>query len=82
MAISEEPVKATLRLKNYAVGEWAESEGGKDVVNPATGKTVAQVPISTKDEINAAVQAAKEAFPDRRRTPPVARARCLFRLKE
>lgn len=53
-----------------------------DVVNPATCKTIARVPISTKDEVNAAVEAVKEAFPDWRTTTPVARARYLFRLKE
>jgi malonate-semialdehyde dehydrogenase (acetylating)/methylmalonate-semialdehyde dehydrogenase len=83
MAILEEPIKEVLELKNYVDGEWVESEGEtKDVVNPATGKTIATVPISTKEEIDAAVEAAKEAFPEWRRTPPLARARCLFRLKE
>ena len=43
---------------------------------------IAQVPISTQGEFDQAVQAAKAAFPDWRRTPPLARARCLFRLKE
>jgi len=83
MAILEEPIKEVLTLKNYIGGEWAESEGEIiDVVNPATCKVIAKVPISTKDEINMAVEAAKEAFPEWRRTPPLARARCLFRLKE
>lgn len=82
MAVLEEPIKETLKIKNYIDGEWVESAGEvKDVVNPATGKTIATVPISTKDEIDEAVEAAKEAFPDWRRTPPLARARCLFRLK-
>ena len=38
--------------------------------------------MSTTDEVNAAVAAAKEAFPEWRRTTPLARVRCLFRLKE
>ena len=37
--------------------------------------------MSTKEEVEAAVQAAKEAFPAWRATPPVTRARYLFRLK-
>ncbi len=83
MAILEEPIKEPLVLKNYIAGEWVESEGERvDVVNPATQKTIASVPISTKAEIDAAVEAAWEAFPEWRRTPPLARARCLFRLKE
>ena len=38
--------------------------------------------MSTEEEVKAAIEAAKEAFPDWRRTPPLARARYLFRLKE
>jgi malonate-semialdehyde dehydrogenase (acetylating)/methylmalonate-semialdehyde dehydrogenase len=83
MAVLEEPIKEPLELKNFIDGDWAESEGEiANVVNPATGKVIATVPISTKDDIDAAVEAAKEAYPDWRRTPPLARARCLFRLKE
>ena len=83
MAILEEPIKEILTLKNYIGGEWVESQGEViDVVNPATCKVIAKVPISTRDEINAAVEAAKDVFPEWRRTPPLARARCLFRLKE
>jgi malonate-semialdehyde dehydrogenase (acetylating)/methylmalonate-semialdehyde dehydrogenase len=83
MTVLEEPIKEPLELKNYIDGEWVESEGEiRDVVNPATGQTIATVPISTTEEINQAVEAAQEAFPDWRRTPPLARVRCLFRLKE
>ena len=83
MAVLEEPLKGKLAVKNYINGEWVESKGPvEEVINPATGKVIATVPISTTEEINAAVAAAKEAFPDWRRTPPLARARCLFRLKE
>ena len=83
MAILDEPIKKTLELQNFIDGEWVDSEGAvEDVVNPATGKVIARVPISTTEEINEAVQAAKRAFPEWRRTPPLARVRCLFRLKE
>lgn len=83
MVVLDEPIKKVLHLKNYIDGEWVESNGELiDVVNPATCKTIAKVPISTRDEINAAVESAKEAFQDWRRTPPLARVRCLFRLKE
>jgi len=82
MALLEEPIKGVLRLRNHIDGEWVDS-GGKyeDVVNPATGKTIARVPISTKEEVDAAIEAAKRAFPDWRKTPPLARSRCLFRMK-
>ncbi|MDH5695280.1 MAG: CoA-acylating methylmalonate-semialdehyde dehydrogenase [Dehalococcoidia bacterium] len=83
MAILEEPIRQVKTLKNFIGGEWVQSKGKiVDVVNPATCQTIAKVPVSTKGEINAAVEAAQEIFPDWRRTTPVARARCLFRLKE
>ncbi|MFB0504170.1 MAG: aldehyde dehydrogenase family protein, partial [Candidatus Bathyarchaeia archaeon] len=83
MTILEEPIKEVLTLRNYIGGQWVESDGDLvDVVNPATCKLIARVPISTREEVDSAVEAAKEAFPDWRRTPPLARARCLFRLKE
>jgi malonate-semialdehyde dehydrogenase (acetylating)/methylmalonate-semialdehyde dehydrogenase len=83
MALLEEPIKEPLRLKNYIGGEWVESEGQVvEILNPATGRLLAWAPISTSEEVEAAVEAAKEAFPQWRRTPPLARARYLFRLKE
>jgi len=84
MMLLEEPIKEVLKLKNYINGEWVDSKSTQvlDVINPATQKTMAKVPMSTKEEVNAAVQAAREAFPDWRRTTPLARTRCLFRLKE
>ncbi|MBC7235032.1 MAG: CoA-acylating methylmalonate-semialdehyde dehydrogenase [Chloroflexi bacterium] len=83
MAVLEEPIREPLKLRNLIDGMWVESEGETlDVINPATLKKIAEVPISTAEEFDEAVQAAKAAFPDWRRTPPLARARCLFRLKE
>lgn len=83
MAILEEPIKGVPLVKNYIDGEWVESKGEIiDVVNPATCEAIGKVPISTKEEINAAIAAANAAYPEWRQTTPVARARCLFRLKE
>ena len=84
MALMEEPIKEVLQLQNYINGEWVKSKSDQviDVINPATQQLLACVPMSTRDEVNASVQAAKEAFPEWRRTPPLARAQYLFRLKE
>lgn len=71
-------------LENYIDGEWVPSESDRtlDVRNPATGETIAQVPLSTAAEVDQAVQAAKDAFQEWRETPPYTRARAMFRLKE
>lgn len=84
MAVLEESIKEVRVLPNYINGEWVESESDRilDVVNPATCKVIAKVPISTHEELDKAVQAAQAAFPRWRETSPVSRARCMFRLKE
>ena len=71
-------------MKNYINGEWVTSESQNlgDVWCPATGEKIAQVPFSTADELDRAVQAGKLVFPEWRTTPPLSRARYLFRLKE
>lgn len=70
-------------LKNYIDGEWVASRSSNllDVTNPATGEVVAQTPLSLAEETKAAVKAASAAFPEWRETPPVERARYMFRLK-
>ncbi len=81
MAVLEAPIKGQPQALNYIDGEWVESKGEHiDVVNPATMEKIGSVGISTKEEIDAAVKAAKEAYHDWRRTPAVTRCRYLFRL--
>lgn len=72
------------RMKNYINGEWVESKSSEigDVWNPAVGEKIAQVAYGTEEDVDQAVQAAKEAFWEWRTTPPLSRARYLFRLKE
>ena len=70
-------------LENFINGAWVASAGTTllDVKNPATGELLAKVPLSTSADVDAAVQAAKAAFPAWRAVPPVQRARYLFKLK-
>jgi malonate-semialdehyde dehydrogenase (acetylating)/methylmalonate-semialdehyde dehydrogenase len=72
------------RLMNFIDGEWVTSESTEygEIRNPAWNKILCHVPMSTKAEVDRAVQAAKNAFPEWRNTPPVTRARCLHRLRE
>jgi malonate-semialdehyde dehydrogenase (acetylating)/methylmalonate-semialdehyde dehydrogenase len=74
---------STTRLTNYVNGQWTESPANewRDIVNPATGETLAQVPLADAAEVNQAVEAAAAAFPDWRRTPPEDRIQPLFKLK-
>jgi len=61
-----------------------ESASGKtgSVLNPATGETIALVPLSGKSDVDAAVAAAKETFQTWRHIPVPRRARILFRYQQ
>lgn len=70
-------------VRNYIDGGWVDVKGkeGNDVVNPSTGEVMAKVNYSTKEEVDLAVSAASAAFTEWRATPPVTRARYMFKLK-
>jgi malonate-semialdehyde dehydrogenase (acetylating)/methylmalonate-semialdehyde dehydrogenase len=64
-------------------GEWRElaGVGTSPVHNPSTGETIAETPMCTAAQVDEAVSAAAQAFPAWMETPPVERARILFRFK-
>lgn len=72
------------RTINHVAGEWRKSEGdvGERVINSATGEVVADVPFSTRAEVQEAVQAAQDAFPDWSEQPVEERIQPLFELKQ
>ncbi len=53
-----------------------------DVTNPATGETLARVPLSNAADVDAAVSAARAALPEWRSRPVIERARWLFGLRQ
>ena len=69
-------------LQNYVGGKWIPAQSGAfvDVHNPAVGSVIAKTPLSTRADLDAAVQAAANAFPAWRDTPVVQRARAMFRF--
>jgi malonate-semialdehyde dehydrogenase (acetylating)/methylmalonate-semialdehyde dehydrogenase len=69
---------------HYIGGEWIRGEGmdSMDVMNPATGESLATVPLAGPQEVGRAVEAAAAAFPAWRQTPPPDRIQYLFRLKQ
>jgi malonate-semialdehyde dehydrogenase (acetylating)/methylmalonate-semialdehyde dehydrogenase len=58
------------------------SDRRSPVFNPATGEQIAELPLSTVEEINAAVANAKAAQPAWGDMPPLKRARFMFKFKE
>jgi len=73
---------AIRNLRNYVNGEWIDPAGrdGLDVENPSTGGTIARVPLSRAADLDAAVAAARAAFPAWSTTPVDKRVAPLFRL--
>ncbi|WP_309120625.1 CoA-acylating methylmalonate-semialdehyde dehydrogenase [Paenibacillus sp.] len=71
-------------IQNYIGGAWTPSASANrdDVPNPATGETIATVPLSSKAELDAAVRAAKDAFQDWKKVPVPRRARILFKYQQ
>ncbi len=58
------------------------SDRTQDVYNPATGEVTRQVSLASKTTVEQAIAAADAAFPAWRNTPPMKRARVMFRFKQ
>ena len=54
------------RLEMSIGGKWVPGTGRdyQEVINPATGKVIAEVPKGTEEDVNLAVRAARDAFDD------------------
>ena len=65
-------------------GEWKELSGvdTSPVYNPSRGEVISEVPMCGAEVVNNAVNAAADAFPAWRDTPPVERARLFFRYRQ
>jgi malonate-semialdehyde dehydrogenase (acetylating)/methylmalonate-semialdehyde dehydrogenase len=77
------PTTGTRLLDNYVGGAWvpATSSDALDVTNPATGELLARVPLSARDDLDAAVRAARDALPAWRAVSVIGRAQKLFALR-
>lgn len=74
---------STTNTKLSIGGGLVAGEGPfEDVVDPATGETIARVPEASPEQVDAAVRAADQAFPAWARTPPRERAMALLRLAD
>jgi 1-pyrroline dehydrogenase len=70
--------------QNFVGGKWVDSaEGGTaEVLNPATGEVIAEVPEGTQADVDRAVEAAKTALPEWLETTPQERSELLLRLAD
>jgi len=72
------------RAKNYIGGEWVDATGDEsfDSVNPANGEVLGTFPRSSIEDVDRAVEAAKEAYESWRLVPAPKRAEILFRVAQ
>jgi malonate-semialdehyde dehydrogenase (acetylating)/methylmalonate-semialdehyde dehydrogenase len=71
------------KVPHFINGHWQDSNAKEwsDVINPATGETIAKVPLADPAEVTRAIDAAAAAYPEWRRTPAEDRIQPLFKLK-
>ncbi|GKV69053.1 aldehyde dehydrogenase [Sporosarcina sp. NCCP-2716] len=71
-----------MKLNNYVNGQWQTEEGAEytDVLNPANGGKLAQVRLSTAEDVDKAVAAAKAAQKKWARVPAPKRADYLYEI--
>jgi betaine-aldehyde dehydrogenase len=72
------------KLQNFIDGEFVDAADGatEEVTNPANGEAIAEMPLSTEEDVNRAVAAAKRAFGEWSATPPGERATALLKLAD
>jgi len=70
-------------IGHFIGGKLVPGSSGRtgNVHNPATGEVSAKVALASAAELKTAVQVAAEAFPAWAATPPLQRARVMFRFK-
>lgn len=67
-------------LMNYVNGDWIEGNETTDVINPATGEIIIKVPLSSQEDVDQAVKAAKAAQKEWALVPAPMRAEVLFEV--
>ena len=76
---------ATLtKLQNFINGELVDPADGatEEVVNPATGEPIAEAPLSTEEDVDRAVKAARAAFDEWSTRPPMERSAALLKIAD
>jgi malonate-semialdehyde dehydrogenase (acetylating)/methylmalonate-semialdehyde dehydrogenase len=71
-------------LTHWVAGHPVEGTSGRhsEVTNPATGEVTAQLPLASRDEVGAAVAAARAAFPEWRDASLARRTQVMFAFRE
>lgn len=68
------------KLANYINGKWVDVDDATAVINPATGETIVEVPLSSAESVDDAVKAAKVAQKEWTLVPAPQRAEVLYEI--
>ena len=71
-------------LQNFVNGKYVDASDGRtsDLIDPSTGEVYAQAPVSGRQDVDAAMQAAANAFAGWRDTTPSERSLAMFRIAD
>ncbi|HET9324601.1 MAG TPA: gamma-aminobutyraldehyde dehydrogenase [Gaiellaceae bacterium] len=75
---------AVERHQNLVGGKWVDAVEGEtaEIINPATGETIAEVPQGSQADVDRAVEAAKKAWAEWREAIPQERSELLLKLAD
>src|SRR6266702_3103160 len=75
---------AVKRREMFIGGEWVSGSGNasQEIINPATGEIIAEVPKGTEADVDRAVKAARKAYTEWFETVPKERSEMLLRLAD
>src|SRR6201992_1872229 len=71
-------------LQNFVNGKYVDASDGRasDLIDPSTGEVYAQAPVSGRQDVDVAMQAAANAFEGWRDTTPSERSLAMFRIAD
>ena len=71
-------------LKNFVGGKYTDSRDGRtsDVIDPSTGEAYTQAPVSSADDVDAALKTAADAFTSWKDTTPAERSLALLKIAD
>src|SRR6202048_3499662 len=75
---------AVKRRQMFIGGKWVDGSGSESqqIINPATGEVIAEVPKGTQEDVDRVVTAARKAYVDWFETVPKERSEMLLKLAD
>src|SRR5262245_26872231 len=72
------------KLQNFINGEFVDAAdgGSEEVINPATREVIAEAPLSTEEDVDRAVKAARKAFDGWSTATPADRSAALLKIAD